>query len=203
MGTGYESVDDRTAQGRFAKLARIGEVVFHAGDLANLWHITNKNTLYTSLKRYVKRGFLFRIRKGLYSVKPPEEVSGELLGVKALHGYAYVSTETVLARAGLIFQHIPYITLVSGKSKRFSLAGQDYFSRKLAVKFLYNSAGIFVGDHGVLAASAERAIADLLYFNPHAYIDAAESSLLDWGKVALIQEAVGYPKRDRKHDTSG
>ena len=45
---------------RFAKIARLGEVVFHTKDLANLWRIENTNTLYTTIKRYIKKGLLFR-----------------------------------------------------------------------------------------------------------------------------------------------
>lgn len=37
---------------RFALLAQMDEKVFHASDLASLWEITQKNTLYTTLKRY-------------------------------------------------------------------------------------------------------------------------------------------------------
>ena len=68
---------------RFAALAQLGEVVFHTDDLANLWRITNKNTLYTTIKRYVAQGLLFRIHKGFYALKNPKDIDPLLLGVKA------------------------------------------------------------------------------------------------------------------------
>lgn len=185
MSTGY-NVD---ASERFAEIARMREQVFHARDLANLWRIKNNNTLYTTLKRYVRRGLLFRIYKGLYSLKSAGEIDPRLLGTKALHQYAYVSTETILAEAGLIQQKIGWITFASSQSKKFSIEGNNYWSRKLADRFLFHPAGI-VKKGGVFLAAPERAVADLLYFNPRAYFDAAH--LIDWKKVKKIQKEIGY-----------
>ena len=69
---------------RFAELAKLGEQVFHAGDLAVLWQIDSPNTLYVGLKRYTDAGLLFRVFKGLYSIKPVHEVDPVLLGMKEL-----------------------------------------------------------------------------------------------------------------------
>ena len=185
MSTGYNN----DASGRFADLARMRETVFHARDLANLWRIENNNTLYTTLKRYVQRGLLYRIHKGLYSLKPIGEIDPRLLGAKALHQYTYVSTETILAQAGLIQQKISWITFVSAQSKKFSIGENNFWSRQLADKFLFHPAGIIKKD-GIFFATPERAVADLLYFNPMAYFDATH--LIDWKKVKKIQKEIGY-----------
>jgi hypothetical protein len=42
------STGKRNTSSRFAKLASMGEIVFHAKDLANLCGILDKNNLYTS-----------------------------------------------------------------------------------------------------------------------------------------------------------
>jgi len=175
---------------RFAQIARIGEVVFHTKDLASLWQVKDPNTLYTAIKRYIKRGSLFRIYKGFYSIKPIEQINPLLLGVKALHQFAYVSAETVLFNAGIIQQNISAITLISSMSKKFSIGGGRYISRKLNDKYLFNPAGVFEKD-GIKTASAERAIADLLYFNPKAHFDAEK--LINWKKVKKLQKEIGYP----------
>lgn len=176
---------------RFAELARLGEVVFHTDDLANLWHIINKNTLYTTLKRYVEQGLLFRIHKGFYAIKPISEIDPLLLGQKSLHAYAYVSTETILAEEGLIQQLIPAITLIATQSRRFSIGSQSYYARKLADQFLYQAIGVVTKENGIHKANGERALADLLYFNPRAHIDATKS--VNWEKVRNIQKELGYP----------
>lgn len=177
---------------RFSEIAKLGILVFHPNDLANLWQIKNSNTLHTTLTRYTKEGLIFRIQKGLYSIREVGKIDPLLLGVKALHRYAYVSTETILARSGIIFQEIPKITLISSISKNFTVADQEYHSRQLADKFLFNDAGI-IKENGVQIASVERAVADLLYFNPHYYFDA--QNLIDWKKVREIQKQIGYPEK--------
>lgn len=173
---------------RFAQLAAMGEMIFHGADLASLWQITDKNTLHTTLKRYVQQKLLYRLWKGMYALKPAEELEPLLLGIKALHTYGYISTETVLFRSGLIAQRPVAITLISSISRRFSLAGQEYVCRKVADQFLYQSSGISE-QNGVREATNERAVADLLYFNPRAYFDVRPN----WAEVKLIQKSVGYP----------
>lgn len=51
-------------------LLRSSQNLFHTQDLALLWAVENRNTLYTTIKRYVKKGTLIKITKGLYSKKP-------------------------------------------------------------------------------------------------------------------------------------
>jgi predicted transcriptional regulator of viral defense system len=176
---------------RFAQLAKMGEVVFHTDDLANLWHIINKNTLYTTIKRYVEQGLLYRIHKGFYAIKPPIDIDPYLLGIKALHSYAYISTETILREKGIIQQELSSITLISGRTKRFIVAEHAYYSRKLPDIYLYKSNGIITDTRGVRKATLERAVADLLYFNKHMYFDTAH--LIDWKNVHAIQKEIGYP----------
>ena len=175
---------------RFAQLARLGEVVFHTSGLASLWRIKDSNTLYTTLKRYTQRGLLFRVYKGLYSLKPVVEIDPWLLGVKVLHKYTYISTETILSQAGIILQNISYVTLISSQSRRFTVASRHYYCRQLAAKYLHNQSDVRE-KNGVYIASVERAVADLLYFNPRVHLDAPE--LVDWIKVKKIQQAIGYP----------
>jgi len=175
---------------RFAQLARSGETVFHARDLANLWGITSANTLYTTLKRYTQSGMLFRIYKGFYSLHPLREIDPYLLGAKALHQYAYVSTETILSHEGIINQPVHTITFVSAQSKHLIIGQRQYRSRKLRDVFLFNNAGVIEKD-GVLFASLERAVADMLYFNPRFHFDA--ETRIDWKKVRRVQQQVGYP----------
>ncbi|OGY81492.1 MAG: hypothetical protein A3F54_02615 [Candidatus Kerfeldbacteria bacterium RIFCSPHIGHO2_12_FULL_48_17] len=192
MSTGYV----KSYTQRFALLARLNEQIFHTKDLANLWAIQDKNTLYTTLKRYTQHGLIFRIFKGLYAMKPITQLQPWLLGLRALHTSAYISTETILEQAGIIQQKMHSITLISSLSKRFTLGPYHYRSRKLADKFLYNTAGIAEKD-GMRLASPERAIADMLYFHPKIYFDGNRH--IDWQQVKKIQDAVGYPLTPKRY----
>ena len=156
---------------RFAELATMGEKVFTVQDVATIWKIKNRQTLRVLLGRYVKRGILYRVWRGLYSVVNPKEINPLLLGIKILHRYAYISCETVLFDGGLINQRPTEITIVSNVSKRFSLLGYQYRSRKMDDGGLYDTTGIILND-GFRIATPERAKRDMTYFNPKKYYDA-------------------------------
>lgn len=177
--------------GRFARLAALGEIVFHTGDAGNLWGIKNSNTLNTTLSRYSRQGLIYRLYRGLYSLKKADDLDPYFIGIKALHSSAYVSGESILFAGGAINQKPYEITLVSSVSRRFTVAGVRFRSRKLQDRFLYNDAGIEVRD-GVRYATLERAVADTLYFNPRKHFDATDSNLINWQKVRAVVEAVGY-----------
>jgi predicted transcriptional regulator of viral defense system len=172
-------------------VAALGEVVFHAGDAANIWNIRNKNTLYKMLSRYENKGMIHRIYKGLYSIKPVDRIDPHLLGIKALHGHAYISCESILFEHGVINQPPQEITIVSSLSKRFTIGGHTFRSRKLDDRFLSNTDGITMHD-GIYTASLSRAVADMLYFNSRKYFDVSNSKIIDWRGVSSLAREIGY-----------
>ncbi|MBW6442006.1 type IV toxin-antitoxin system AbiEi family antitoxin domain-containing protein [Patescibacteria group bacterium] len=172
-------------------LLKQNKKTFHASDLALLWGITNKDTLNMTLKRFVDRGVLKRIHKGFYSTTDISDIDPYDLGFSYLNSYSYVSLETVLAKEGIIFQEVKYITFVSSRSSKFNIGGVKYSSRQLKEEFLNNTAGVQkVGDH--FEANLERAVADILYYNPKYHFDNRE--IIDFDKVKKIQTEVGYVK---------
>jgi len=170
-------------------LLKQNQKVFHTQDLALLWGIINKNTLYTTIKRYVNKGVLIPIHKGFYSTIPVQNIDPIRVGVGFLHTYAYLSTETILLKSGIIFQDMKIITFISDKSTSFSIGKNDYKSRKMSDCYLNNDCGLERKD-GIFYASPERAVADMLYFNPKQYFDNKKE--IDWKKVKKIQKEVGY-----------
>lgn len=180
---------NKTKDQKIKKLLQDSKRLYHTQDLAVLWGIDNQNTLYTAIKRYVKRGFLNKIHKGFYSTVPLDRVDIVYLGIVGLHRYGYVSTESILVKKGLIFQDVRYITLVSDVSKRFEIAGHKFLARRMKDDYLYNEAGI-VKKGGIRFALVERAVADILYFNPDYHFDAKSS--IDWKKVEKIRNKIGY-----------
>ena len=91
---------------------------------------------------------------------------------------------------GVINQPPRDISIVSNMSRRFSLVGNTYRSRKLSDAFLFSDAGIGIKD-GVRIASISRAVADMLYFNPKKHFDAL--SAVQWDAVRDIVNTVEYP----------
>lgn len=163
--------------------------LFHTRDLALLWQIPSDNTLYTLIKRYIAKGILVAVQKGLYATVPLDQLHPFILGTAIIHRYTYVSCEYVLTRAGVIFQAQQSITFISSVSRKFTSAGHYFFVRQLTDRFLYNDTGLHT-DSGVLVASPERAAADMVYFNPQYHFDNRRG--LNWNKIKTIQQIVGY-----------
>jgi len=175
---------------RINELIKLDRKLYHSNDLALLWDITNKNTLYTTIKRYVQKGVLVPIYKGLYSTVPLTQLNPLELGKAIIHRYAYLSTESVLAQAGIIAQAVYSYTFVSDLPKKVTVGSTSFLFRQLKLEFLFNPTGI-LNQNGVFMATPERAAADLLYFNPRYHFDMPAS--IDFDKVKLIQKEIGYP----------
>lgn len=174
---------------RISELSRLNKKLFHTGDLAVLWNITDKNTLYTAIKRYIQKGVLFAVYKGLYSTAPIEELDTLELGAAIAHKYTYLSTESVLATAGVIYQTVYKYTFISDFSKEIKVGDRTFLFRKLKDKYLLNPAGI-TNQNGVFVADTERAAADLTYFDKNYHFDAPDN--IDWQKINEIRKEVGY-----------
>lgn len=172
-------------------LMKSGRNLFHTQDLALLWGVEKRNTLYTTIKRYVKKGVLIKITKGLYSTLPLEYIEHEELGSVLIHMFCYLSCESVLATEGVINQKVYPLTFVSSVSRKIKFDDDLFIYRKLNEKHLLNPEGI-KKENGYFTASKERAVSDMLYFNPKYYFD--NPSLIDWNRVEEIQRKVGYKK---------
>lgn len=139
--------------------------VFRTSDLAVLWRISNKNSLLTTIKRYVKKQILYRLVRGVYSTVPLNNLHPYEIGCAVAGPLAYVTAETVLAIEGVINQQPAKIVLASKKGAEFTVAGKDYWCRYLNPKLLVDRSGIT--DTGrFCVASKKRAINDLKHFNP-------------------------------------
>ena len=54
------------------KINNSKKTVFSTNELALFWKIVNKKVLYVTINRYIKKGYLEKIRRGLYSLKNKE-----------------------------------------------------------------------------------------------------------------------------------
>jgi hypothetical protein len=175
---------------RINELIKLDRKIYHTGDLALLWNISNKNTLYTAIKRYIQKGILIPVYKGLYTTLPISQLSPIDLGRAIIHKYTYLTTESVLAQSGVISQVPNAYTFVTDQSRYVSLGSVSFLYRQLKIDFLYNPVGVII-QNGNPVASLERAVADMVYFNPRYHFDIPES--IDFEKVKAIQKEVGYP----------
>jgi len=174
---------------RISELVRLDRKLVHSNDLAVLWGISSKNTLYTAIKRYVKRGILIPIYNGLYSTVPILQLDPRELGVAIIHKFAYLSTESVLVQDGIIYQGTYGNTFVTSVSEKITIGEISFIYRKMKDQYLNNRSGLTEVSN-IFVASTERAVADMLYFNPSYHFDVPDN--IDWEKVNTIQREVGY-----------
>lgn len=172
-----------------SELIKTGKRLFHTGDLALIWNINRPATLHMRLMRYRDKGLVYQIQRGLYSVVPFNKLDPLEVAIAINHGYCYLTMEAILERNGVINQRVNGLTFVSSKSKTIIWEGNKFIFRKLKDKYLFQTAGI-IPEGDFLVASLERAVADMIYFNPKFYFDSP--NLINWGKVSQIQKEVGY-----------
>jgi predicted transcriptional regulator of viral defense system len=158
-------------------LLRSPKTVFTTKDIALLWREAGSGGARVRLNYFVKKGDLYRIRKGLYA---KSEIYNKLELATRILTPSYVSFETVLAKEGLIFQYYEPIFIASYATREMTIGGQTYFFRKIKDKVLINPTGIeHTGETSI--ARRERAFLDILYVNTDYHFDNLRS--LNWESV--------------------
>ncbi len=161
-------------------ILRSSKTVLTLKDIALLWQEPSTDTTRVRLNYYVKKGDLYRIRRGLYT-KSKDYHKLEL--ATRIFTPSYVSFETVLAKEGLIFQYHTSITVASYLTREIQIDNQTYAYRKLKDGILTNSTGIEHKEETSIAIK-ERAFLDTLYSNIDYHFDNIRS--LAWDTIFTI-----------------
>src|SRR3990172_3631492 len=138
------------------------------------------NLLKRRLNYYIQKGELLSIRRGLYA---KDKNYDRLELATKIYTPSYVSFETILFEAGIIFQHYAKIFVATYQTKEIECDNQVYSFRKIKDVILTNTAGI-ENRGNYFAASKERAFLDVLYLNKDYYFD--NLSPLDEDKVMTL-----------------
>lgn len=152
-----------------ALLYQTPQTVFTTADLAIMWRETRSGNLRSKLVYYEKRGALRRITRGVYTKNTTFDPLE--LAVKVCRP-AYISFETILVEAGVIFQHYATIFVAARRSQE-RVFDHDHLKitfRKLKDDLLLNPLGV---DHtgNYSQAKPERAFLDMLYLFGEPYFD--------------------------------
>jgi len=163
-----------------AKLYQSSKTVFTNKDLALIWQETNQNNLKTKINYYIKQGSLIRLTRGVFA-KDKDYDSKELAA--SLYIPSYVSFETVLREAGIVFQYYETIFVAGPWSRSVAIDETKIKIRKIKDSVLFNPAGIDNrGNYSI--ATKERAFLDTIYLSPGYYFDNLRS--IDWEKCFEI-----------------
>lgn len=161
-------------------ILRSNKTVLTLKDIALLWQDADTEAARVRLNYYVRKGDLYRIRRGLYA-KSKEYNKLEL--ATRVFTPSYVSFETVLSKEGLIFQYQSQVTVASYLTREVLIGEQVYAYKKLKETVLTNSLGIEHNDETSIATK-ERAFLDTLYIYTDFHFDNLGS--LDWEKIGLM-----------------
>ena len=158
-------------------ILRSPKTVFTLEDVVLLWKEPSTQAVRVRLSYYVRRGKLYRIRKGLYA---KDEGYDKLELATRIYTPSYVSFETILAREGLIFQFHTQISVASYLTREIEVDGQSFSFRKIKMPILTHSMGV-ESKQEVSFATKERAFLDSNYLRGDYQVDNPNS--LDWDKV--------------------
>lgn len=168
---------------------RAKQTVFSARDIMLLWQDTNVNAAKARINYYAKHGKLYRIRRGLYA---KDKKYNKLELATKIFTPSYVSFETVLVSAGVVFQYYNQVFVASYVTREIVADGQPYAYKQLKDAILTNPAGIRQLDDYAIATT-ERALLDILYLSSDYHFD--NMSNINWNTVYEILPIYGGNKR--------
>jgi hypothetical protein len=161
-------------------LLRSPKTVFSTKDVALLWAEERETAINSRLNKYAKAGKLVRVRRGIYA-KDNNYDKFEL--AVRIYTPSYISFETVLTKAGVVFQFYGQIFVASYVKRDITIDGQTYSYRKIKDLILTDHTDIETKDNYHIA-SPERAFLDVVYLNKDYHFDNLSS--LNWKKIFEI-----------------
>lgn len=175
-----------------AKLYQSSKTVLTNKELALIWQENNQAKLNLKTSYYVKRGLLLRLIRGVFAKNKDYNIK-EL--ANSLYTPSYVSFETALREAGIIFQYYDTVFVASKISKTLKIDKHIFTFRKIKDPILFNPTGIIVKNN-VSIAGPERAFLDMIYLFPNYYFDNLR--FINWetcNEIAQIYENKNLLKR--------
>lgn len=161
-------------------LLRSNKTIFSTKDVALLWGGESEAAARVRLSYYVRAGKLIRVHRGLYA-KDKNYDKFEL--ATKIYTPSYISFETVLAKAGVVFQFYSQIFVASYISRELIADGQTYSYKRIKDSILTNPVGVEAkGNYHI--ASPERAFLDVIYSSKSYHFD--NLSPIDWEKVFAV-----------------
>lgn len=163
-----------------AKLYQSPKTILTNKDLALIWQENDRFNLNAKTAYYVKQKALIRLTRGVFAKNKdfnPKELA------TSIYTPSYISFETVLREAGVIFQHYETIFVASKWPKTNKIDKYAITFRKLKDAVLFNSTGVVSKDN-YSVATTERAFLDMIYLFPNYYFDNLKS--INWEKCDEI-----------------
>jgi len=173
-------------------ILRTNKTVFTFKDLMLFSGETNLQLLKRQVSYYTKTKSFYHIRRGIYA-KDKNYNRFEL--ATKIYTPSYISFETVLTTAGIIFQYYQQIFIASYLSRKIVCDEQAYSYKKIKPTVLIDNAGIENKENYAIAR-AERAFLDTVYLYKEYHFD--DLSSLNWDNVFAILPIYNNKSMTRK-----
>lgn len=193
-------MDNKLKKGEYLDaLLRSSNTIFSTKDVALLWGEEKGSTVSGRLNKYVRAGKLIRVHRGLYA-KDRNYDKFEL--ATKIYTPSYISFETVLAKAGVIFQFYGQTLVASYLTREVTVDDKKYSYKRVKDSILTNRTGIEAKNNYHIA-SPERAFLDVVYSNREYHFDNLSS--LIWERIfefLPIYKNKSMERRVRKYHKS-
>lgn len=150
-----------------SNLLRSPKTLFTFKDISLIWRGSDKKATIAGVNYYVKKGELYRIRRGIYA---KDKNYDKLELATRIFTPSYVSFETVLTQAGINFQFYERITIASYQTREIVVDGQRYSYKKIKDIVLTEPIGVEHRDECSIA-TPERAFLDTIYIHKEYHFD--------------------------------
>lgn len=176
------------------KIMKLRKEYFNVPDLEKIFR-QNRATLYVTLSRYVKEGWLRRIKAGIYQLSSSSANVERI--ANQMYYPSYLSFESALAKYGVLSQ-VPYtFTFATCKrTKNMTVRGNEVVFRQLKKElfFGYKLSG------GLYTAQIEKALLDELYLvsRGKSSVNLAELDLKRISKSKTLRLARKFPEATQK-----
>lgn len=171
-----------TWQMRYETLIASGKTVFTIQDCLLLFPTTKAQTVRNFFQRMKKKWIMCQAQWGIRTFKEYDHY--ELWS--KLKKNSYISCETVLKQAGIIFQRQGNsLTFISDNTLQKSVDWWFYTYRKIQSTILLEPTWIIHTNHYAVA-TPERALCDMIYLSPDMYFD--DLSSLSREKIKVLSQ---------------
>lgn len=186
-------MDKKIKKGEYLDiLLRSTRTVFSTKDIALLWGEKSEVATRVRLSYYARTGKLIRIHRSLYA-KDKNYNKFEL--ATKIYTPSYISFETALVKAGIVFQFYGQIFAASYLTREITADNQTYSYKRIKDSILTNHAGVEAKDNHYIA-SPERAFLDVVYSNKGYHFD--NLSPLNWERVFEILPIYNNKSMEKK-----
>ncbi len=171
-----------------ATLLGAKKTVFTIPEMKLIFRKENGRYINLLLQPLKKQWILINPHYGIWALKEYDIL--EL--ASKLKSHSYISFETVLQKAGIIFQNYEHtITLASNNTLTKKIKWYDFVYHKIRDSILTNPVGIINKGNTYMIASPERAVCDMVYLYKNILFD----NIRPLHPEKLEEIAIAYPKK--------